>query len=290
MLNMTEIKGRINSIEQTRKITKAMQLISTVKMRKAMQKHDQNATYIDLLRGIIKDILLHRGDIAHPFLEIRKGNRTAFLVIAGDKGLAGPYNSNILNMALEHMRNVDEKYIFTVGHMATSFFNRKNHMVNVEFLHTAQNPGLHHARQIAEVLIDLYTQNHIDKIEILFTDMITSVTQEPKAFTLLPLELEYFADVDVETTFTGTYEYDPSPETVFDILVPQYIIGIIFSSLVESYACEQFSRMQAMDSATENADKMVSNLRKEYSRARQASVTNEMIEVANATNAVVGNL
>lgn len=288
MMNMTEIKNRITSIEQTRKITKAMHLISTVKMRKALERYEQNATYIERLRSGIKDIILHSTDIHNPFLDSRPGNRTAFIVIAGDKGLAGPYNANILKMALNHMQDTEERFIFTVGHMATNFFNRKKYMVDVEFLHTAQNPKLLNARQIAEVIIDLYEQNLIDRVEIIYTKMITTLSQEPTALTLLPLDQSFFADVEVNSNFKGAFQYDPSPKKVFDIMIPQYIIGVIYAALVQAFACEQCARMSAMDSATQNADEIISKMKRLYSRARQAAVTNEMLEVVNGTNAVQG--
>ncbi|MEX1376948.1 MAG: ATP synthase F1 subunit gamma [Eubacteriales bacterium] len=286
-MNITEIKNRISSIQQTRKITKAMHLISTVKMRKALSKLEKNATYLERLRMTIKDILTHSGDIEHPFIQDCNGARTAFIVVAGDKGLAGPFNYNVLNMAIKHMENVEERYLFTIGHMATSFFNRKNYMVDIEFLHTAQNPELYHARQISEVLIDLFVQGHVDKIEIIYTHLISTISQEPRAITILPIDLDFFEDVKVDSAFSGTFQYDPSPKSVFDILVPQYLIGVIYSVLVQSYASEQCSRMSAMDSATQNADDMIKDLSLVYSRARQAAVTNEMLEVANATNAVL---
>ena len=216
-----------------------------------------------------------------------KKTRPILTVIAGDKGLAGPFNNNVLNMAVKHMESCEERYLFTIGHMATSFFNRKNYMVDIEFLHTAQNPELYHARQISEVLIDLFVQGHVDRIEIIYTHLISTLSQEPRAITILPMDIDFFSDVQNESVFSGTFQYDPSPKSVFDNLVPQYLIGIIYSVLVQSYASEQCSRMAAMDSATENADDIIKDLRLKYSRARQAAVTNEMIEVANATNAVL---
>ena len=213
------------------------------------------------------------------------GDRTAFIVIAGDKGLCGPYNHNILNMAVKEMEGIEEKYIFTVGHMATSFFNRKNYMVDIEFLHTAQNPQLENARQIAEVIIDLYNQKLIDRVKILYTHLITTLKQETRVIELLPLERRAFEDVELEHEFSGTFQYDPSPEVVFDDLVPQYIIGVIFAALVQAYASEQSNRMTAMESATDNADKIISRLSHEYTRARQTAITNEITEIINGANA-----
>ncbi|MCK5130371.1 MAG: F0F1 ATP synthase subunit gamma, partial [Clostridiales bacterium] len=202
MINMSEIKNRIGAIGQTRKITSAMHLISSVKLRKALEKQSMNKAYIDRIRSILKDILIHSGEIEHPFINDKPGSRTAFIVIAGDKGLAGPYNHNVLKKALKEMEGIDEKYIFTVGHMATSFFNRKNHMVDVEFLHTAQNPQLENARQIADVIIDLYKQKHIDKVKIIYTHFVSAMIQQTRVLEILPLEMSAFDDVEVDNHFT----------------------------------------------------------------------------------------
>ncbi len=288
MINMHEIKNRIGAISQTRKITKAMHLISTVKMRNALEKQAKNKTYIDKIRSIIKDVLVYSYDISHPFLNENPGDRTAYIVIAGDKGLCGPYNHNVLNMAVKEMEGIEEKYIFTVGHMATSFFNRKNYMVDIEFLHTAQNPQLENARQIAEVIIDLYNQKLIDRVKIIYTHLITTLSQEARVLELLPLSRKAFKDVELEHKISGTFQYDPSPKIVFDDLVPQYIIGVIFAALVQAFASEQSNRMTAMESATDNADKIIGVLNHDYTRARQSAITNEITEIINGANAAKG--
>lgn len=286
MQNMNDIKHRIQSIAQTRQITKAMHLISTVKMRKAVNRYEANSLYIDKIRSTIKDILLHCGEINHPFLEHRPGKRTAYLVIAGDKGMCGAYNHNILKLAMEHISQPGQDNIFTVGHMATEFFHRRHLMVDIEFLHTAQDPALYNARQIAEVLIDLYTQNLIDRVEIIFTRMISTLNQAPQALTLLPLGLDTLADVTTESEYSGTVIYEPSPEIVFDTLVPQYVTGVVYATLVQAFASEQSARMRAMSSATDNADDMIEQLQIDYRRARQAAITNEINEIIGGTNAV----
>lgn len=279
MVNINEIKSRTRAVEQTRKITKAMHLISTVKMRRALLRYDKNATYMHKLRATIKEILLHVGELSHPFLEDREGSRRAFLVIAGDKGLCGSYNTNVLKVALKEIEESSERYIFTVGHMATQFFNRKNQMVDVEFLHTAQNPELENARQIADTFIDLYNQDMIDEVVLVYTDLESTVKQTPKMIKLLPLELEDFSDIDVQMNFVGEFSYEPDAKAVFNALVPQYIIGIIYAALVQSFASEQCARMQAMESSTDNADDMLKKLNQDYRRARQNAVTQEMLEI-----------
>jgi F-type H+-transporting ATPase subunit gamma len=286
MLNMNEIKQRIRSIRQTRQITKAMYLISSVKLKKAMDRYAQNAFYIDRIRSIMKDILLHLGEVDHPFLQHRTGNRTAFLVIAGDKGLAGAYNHNVLSLASRRYWRPTSGTCSRWDTWPLSFFHRRKIMVDVEFLHTAQNPKLSNARQIAEVFIDLYEQNLIDKVYIIYTHMINTMHQQLRVLKLLSLELSDFEDVKAEEAHFGSLEYDPDPNTVFESLVPQYVIGIVYATLVQAYASEQSCRMHAMDNATHNADEMIDNLDREYRRARQTAVTQEIIEVVSGNNVI----
>ena len=286
MQNISDIKRRIKGIQQTRQITKAMYLISSVKLRKALNRYEKNATYIDKLRATMKDILLHAGDITHPFLQPRPEARTAYIIIAGDKGLAGAYNHNVLSTALKLVQGTPDHFIFTVGHVATQFFNRKGHMVDIEFLHTAQDPQMGNARMIAESLVDLYRQDLIDRISIVYTHMYSTFHQEPRVLTLLPLDIENFKDVQTETQYSGSMLYEPSLDSVFQSLVEQYVDGLVYATLVQSYASEQSARMRAMDSATDNANKMIDQLDQEFRRARQAAITNEIIEIVSGTNSV----
>lgn len=286
MLSISDIRRRITSIQQTRQITKAMHLISTVKLRKALNRYEKNSKYIEKIRATLKDILLHAGDITHPYMQQRSGNRTAYLVIAGDKGLAGAYNQNVLHTALKLMENTEENYVFTIGHVATQFFNRKGFLVDIEFLHTAQDPQIFNAKTIAESLTDLYQMDMIDKIVIVYTHVVSTFIQQPRVLTLLPLELGSLEDVEAETQYRGTMIYEPSPDVVYRSLVEQYLIGIVYATLVQSYASEQSARMRAMDSATENAEKMIDELHQEFRRARQAAITSEIIEIVSGANTV----
>ena len=286
MQSISDIKRRIHSIQQTRQITKAMYLISSVKLRKALNRYEKNTQYIEKIRATMKDILLHSGDIEHPYLQPRTGKRTAVVVIAGDKGLAGAYNHNVLNTAKKVIDEVDERYIFTIGHVATQFFNRKGHMVDIEFLHTAQDPQLFNARMIAESLADLYKQNYIDRIVIVYTHVISTFSQQPRVLELLPLNIDNFDDVEPEVQYCGTMIYEPTPEIVYNTMVEQYLIGLVYAALVQSYASEQSARMRAMDSATGNAEEMIEGLNQEFRRARQAAITNEIIEIVSGANTV----
>ncbi len=286
MQSISDIKRRIRSIQQTRQITKAMYLISTVKLRKALNRYEKNSKYIDKIRATMKDILIHAGEIHHPFLEQRSGHRTAYLVIAGDKGLAGAYNHNVLSEALRQINQTQETYVFTIGHVATQFLNHKGHDVDIEFLHTAQDPQMYNARAIADTLADMYEQDLVDRIAVVYTHMYSTFSQHPRTLTLLPMDLESLNDVEAEFEYRGTVIYEPSPEDVYRNLVGQYLVGMLYAVLVQAYASEQSARMRAMDSATENAEKMMDDLNQEFRRARQAAITNEIIEIVSGTNTV----
>ena len=286
MESRLEIKNRIKSVSDTRQITKAMYLISISKIKKALDRYEANSAYFQKVRLTLKHILLQTQNIEHPFLEQRIEGRAAYIVIAGDKGLAGGYNHNVLNLAYQQIKDKKEKYIFTVGQIAREFFSRKGFMVDVEFLHIAQNPSLYNARLIAHDIIDLYKNNMMDEVYVIYTHMASSIKHEPKVIKLLPVELSDFDDVQLDENLKSDIIYEPSGIVVFDMLIPQYIIGLIYATLVQSYASEHSARMHAMDSATRNADKMIAGLKMQYNRARQSAITQEISEIIGGADAL----
>ena len=279
MQNVSEIKHRIKSVTETRHITKAMELISISKMRKAIVKYENNLTYFNLVRDTIKDIMLHSDINRKHFFRRRSGNRAAYIVIAGDKGLAGGFNSGVLNLAYSHMQAHPERYVFTIGHIAGEFFERKGQKVDLNFEHVTQSPSLHDARGIARDIIELYEQKLMDEVYVVYTKLVSTVKQVPTVVKLLPVELEDLEDARVKDDSTSRLRYDPSPEEVLGVLVPQYVIGLIYATLVHSVASEHCARMLAMGSANKNADGMLEKLTLSYNRARQEAVTNEIIEI-----------
>jgi len=279
MNNTNEIRHRIKSVKDTRQITKAMELISISKMKRALTRYENNAVYFDSVRYTIKDILMHSHDIEHKYTMHRLDKRAAYIVIAGDKGLAGGYNHNVLNMAWEHMQIHEQRYIITIGQIAREFFESKNQQVDLEFTHVSQSPTLHDARGICRDILNLYDQNLMDEVYVVYTKLITTINQKPKIIKLLPVEIDDLEDIDVKSSYTGDILYDPTPKAVLNVLVPQYLVGAIFATLVQSVASEQCARMVAMNSANKNADKMLTDLNLQYNRARQEKVTNELLEI-----------
>lgn len=281
MADTAEIKHRIKSIGDTHQITKAMELISVAKMHKAMAKHAAGSVYFDTVRYTVKDILRHSTDIHHKYIDHRPDSRTAYIVIAGDKGLAGSYNANVLNLAWEHMQKRPVHYVITIGQMARAFFESKKQSVDLEFTHAVTNPTMHDARGIMRDILELYDRNLMDEVIVAFTKMESTVVQTPQLIRLLPIMEE---DIRVENapSYGGQLDYDPSPEEVLNVLVPQYLVGLIYSTLTHSSASEHASRMLAMSNANKNAEKILEDLNLEYNRSRQSAITAELLDLSNA--------
>ncbi|HEY8390709.1 MAG TPA: ATP synthase F1 subunit gamma [Clostridia bacterium] len=288
MKNLTDIKHRIKSIAETRKITKAMETISIAKMRKALSIFESNMVFYNRIRTVMTDIIRHTKDVDNIYLKPRKGDRSIFIVIASDKGLAGGYNNNVLVEAWKKIENIKDKHIFTVGQVAREFFQKRNIMVDIEFTHLTQDPTFFDAVNIVESVIDLYKKNLTDKVYIVYTEMINSTSMRPNILKLLPLsEQEVTKDIkedeDKDEYYFKELYYDPSPEEVLHELVPQYLAGIVYGALVQSVASEHSSRMMAMSNATRNASEILEQLNLDYNRARQESITNEISEIVSAS-------
>ena len=286
MANMSDIRHSIRSISDMEQITRAMHLISTSKMRKAVAKYETNHEHFVRVRTTIKDILAHSHELTHPYIGESEGGKAAYVVIAADKGLCGGYNHNVLNHAYSAILKSEEPYILTVGQEARVFFERKGFSIDVEFLHVAQNPSLYYARGITQDLLELFDNGIMDEVYVVYTHFMSAMRQEPRVLKLLPLSLSNFEDVSAETQYSAEMYYHPTPREVFDILVPQFIIGLVYGCLVSSLASEQCARMIAMENATNNAEERIADLTMQYNRARQAAITTEISEIMGALEAL----
>ena len=285
MRSLADVKNSIRAIGDTSKITNAMKLISTSKMQKAIQRYDANLLYFNRVRSALKDILVHSHELHHTFLEKHEKGRPAYIVIAADKGLCGAYNHNILNFAYDFM-TPDDKFVITIGQEARAFFERKNIPIDVEYLHISQNPTLYEARNLADDLSKMYKDSEMNEVYLLYTRYYSSVKQVPTALKLLPVELSSFADIETELEYESEMNYHPSPKQVFDVLVPQYIIGLVYGALIQAFASENSARMMAMDSSSKNAEEMLGKLNIELNRARQQAITMEITEIVGAMEAL----
>jgi F-type H+-transporting ATPase subunit gamma len=281
MSSIAEIRHHIKVVRDTSKITRAMYLISSAKMKKAMRMHDQNQLYFLRVRSDIRFIMDNIGEsISNPYYR-QHGKKTGYVVIAGDKGLCGGYNSEVLKLARRTIQDGvhEERYLFTLGHMASDYFMRLNMNPDVDFLHVMQDPSLQNARQITSTLCKLFREKELDEVYIIYTVLQKMGQLKPTVLRLLPVLREDFGDAPILHAPTGPLMFHPSAAEVLDTMVPHYLVGLVYSALVQSYASEQSARMSAMDAATRNADEMLGRLNLEFNHARQAIITQEISEI-----------
>ncbi len=290
--NMREIKLRIKSINQMRQITKAMKLISASKLKKARAQLEETLPYFSKVRETIAEILAHSGDVESKYINFgnkQSGSKKAYIIITGDKGLAGGYNSNIKKLAEQAIGpDKDNALLLVAGNSGRSYFVKKDYKVHTEFDYVVQNPTVYRAREVAEIILDLYNKNEVDEVFIVFTQMVSAISLEPKLLKLLPLEIGALReDVKAEDIIIDEqFKYEPSSSVVLDVLIPKYIKGIMYGAFVEAFTSEQNARMTAMDSATKNADEMLQKLNLYYNRARQAAITQEISEIVGGAAAL----
>ncbi len=327
MASTKEILNRINSIQDTMKITRAMYMMSSMKLRKAKQKlADTEPFFIGTQIGIAEN-LAHFPDIRHIYFDNRIEDenesikKRGIVVFTGDKGMAGAYNHNAIKLAEERIANFskDEYKLFVVGEVGRAYFINAGYNVDETFLYSANNPTMHRARIISEYLIDLYNREELDRIDVIYTKMINSVTEETCVERLLPLKTHKFLkekaqaienqaeDVaaqelsesakhvhsinsyELEAIQNGGdswYPFYPSLKTVLEQLVHNHFTAFIYGAMVECSASEENARMMAMQSATDNAEAILHELSIEYNRVRQAQITQEITEVIGGAKAL----
>lgn len=286
MANTREIKERISSIKDTRKITNAMYMISTNKLRKAKAALEKTEPYFYTMQSAMAYIMKHFPEIKHPFFDSRPKldltqRKTGFIVVTADKGLAGAYNHNIIKLATEMLdANKGESKLYVVGQVGMRHFEKHGYGVDEHFMYTAQNPSLGRARRISEFLIDKYLNGELDDIYILYTRMDKN-TAEPEIRQLLPIVPESYirrnTRIDIHLDDIPML---PSPEAMVTSLVPSCVTGFIYGALIESYCSEQNMRVMAMQNATDSANEMLQSLSIEYNRMRQAAITQEITEIS----------
>lgn len=292
MASMSEIRTRISSVQDTMKITNAMYLISSAKLRKAKSGHEKVSPYFRLLQQTIADILDRCPDLEEDFFEEtsprtipENGKRRTIIVISSDKGLAGSYNHNVFKKVEELIADDSENTLILVGHMAVNYFkNFKNVTIDEKHIYPAADPAMYRARDIAEHIIEQFLENEVDEVYVVYTDMINSMSFETQTKRIMPLSTKMFENIEVGENLREPV-FSPSPEAVIKHVAPNYIKGLIYGAMVESYACEQSARMTAMDNATTNAKDMIRELSLAYNRERQAAITQEITEIVGGASA-----
>ena len=285
MANTKEIQSRMKSIQDTMKITNAMYMISSSKLKKSKKSLEDTEPYFYTLQSTMSRILRHIPDIKSIYFDQRENKspserHTGYIVVTADKGMAGAYNHNVLKVAEEHLQQSDNPVLFVLGELGRQYFEHKKFPIEEQFHYTVQNPTLNRARNIAETILEWYSQEKLDEVYIIYTRMVNAVQAEAEVLQLLPLKK---ADFSSQSIPIGVKMEElallPTPEAVMNRIVPDYIVGFIYGALVESYYSEQNSRMMAMQAATDSAKDMLKELDILYNRARQAAITQEITEV-----------
>ena len=270
MANAREIQSRMKSIKDTMKITNAMYMISSSKLSKARTDLKNTEPYFFTMQDALAKILMESPDAGNRFFDQRsdlapEDRKKGYIVVTADKGMAGAYNHNVIK-------------IFVVGEVGRRYFETKNIPVDIDFKYTAQNPNMNRARYIAEQVTELFVSGELDEVYIIYTKMINSLNVQAECHQLLPLEQEQIS-VHRDRKYYDQVAFLPSPDEVFEHIVPNYVAGFVYGALVESYCSEHNARMTAMQTATNAAKDMLNQLTIDYNRARQSAITQEITEV-----------
>lgn len=281
MAGLREIQNRIRSIQDTRKITNAMYLISSTKLKKARKELADTEPYFYALQNILRRIQRHLPNMESPYFEKEghKSKKMGLLVISGDKGLAGAYNHNIMKLAEGFLKDSSrEVHLFVVGETGRQYFASQHIPIEENFKYTAQDPTFNRARWIAGTLLDQYMAGDLDEVHVIYTRMENVMQSVAKDKRVLPLVRPEMHGIPIDVR-QEEFSLRPTPEQALDAIVPNYVAGFVYGALVESFCSEQNARMMAMDSATDNADALLKDLNTMYNRARQATITQEITEV-----------
>ena len=289
MAGMKEIRTHIKSVEQTLKITNAMYLLASANLRKARERLAGVEPYFRRIESTITDILEHSPDVEHRFFDQRpritvQSRRVGFVVITGDKGLAGSYNHSSLRLAERHITETPNPIVFPVGQVGRTYFSRRGIPVEEAAFQTAQNPAMWRARDLSEELILRFAHGELDEVCVLYTDMRSALHLEPTLRRLLPLTREGFSHGGRERA-RQSMTYLPSVEAVMDLLVAEYVKGELFGAMTESYCSEQNARMAAMKSSSDSARELLRELGLSLNQARQAAITQEITEIVGGAQA-----
>lgn len=278
-----EIKSRIKGVSSTRQITKAMELVSSSKLKRARRSLEESRPYYNTVLENIQDILAFEKNLRHPLLDNREIKNSLYIVLTADRGLAGGYNSSIMRLVEDTIREKgNDSKLITIGTKARDYFTRRDYDVAQSFIGISEDPDFYHAKRIGEKALELYKEKQVDEINVVYTRFTSTISQEAKILKLLPS-----AEVEKESgNKRVVVEFEPSAEDVLSYLIPKYVESSIYGALIEASASEQAARRLAMDAATENADEIIEDLEVSFNRARQAAITMEISEIVSGADAL----
>ena len=285
MASMKEIKRRRGSIQSTRQITKAMQLVSTVKLQKTRARAEEGKPYFSLVYETMFSILSKSGNVDHRFLRSASQGKKAVIVISSNRGLAGGYNNSIAKL-VETSFSKEEALIYAIGKKAKDTLERRGYEIAGEYNEVITDPMYQDAVDITKKLLSDYEAGKIAEIYVVYTHFKNTVVHVPTLKKLLPVSIDEQEEEEVEIKTNLLMNYAPNEEEVLEAIVPKYITAIIYGSLQQAIASENGARMSAMENATNNADELIDKLLLKYNRARQGAITQELTEIVAGANAI----
>jgi F-type H+-transporting ATPase subunit gamma len=287
MASGKEIRGKIASVKNTQKITRAMEMVAASKMRKAQDRMRASRPYADKIRNVIHHLAQAHPEYQHPYLISHEPKRIGFIVVSSDRGLCGGLNTNLFRTLLRTMREWDEKGIpielCTIGQKASAFFRRFGGKIVAQATHLGDSPHVEDLIGAIKVMLDNYQDGNVDRLYLVFNEFINTMTQRPTVEQLLPVNV---VKVDEKLEHHWDYLYEPEASQVLGQLLVRYIESLVYQGVVENIACEQAARMVAMKAASDNAGNLIDDLQLAYNKARQAAITQELSEIVSGAAAL----
>ncbi|MCC5860846.1 MAG: F0F1 ATP synthase subunit gamma [Gammaproteobacteria bacterium] len=286
MSGTKEIRGKIKSVKNTQKITKAMEMVAASKMRKAQDRMEAGRPYAQRIQRVIGHLMEVDPDYTHPYLVRREARRVGYVIVSTDRGLAGGLNVNLFRRLVPEIKGWADQGIEVelclIGAKAVAFFRRLDVNIVAATTHLGETPGMADLIGAMRVMLDGYTEGRLDRLFLAHNVFVNTMSQKPEINTVLPVDI---ADRE-ELPKYWDYIYEPSPEALLDTILERYIESQIYRAVVENGACEQAARMVAMKSATDNAGDLIGRLQLQYNKARQAAITKELAEIVGGAAAV----
>ncbi|MBP9996018.1 MAG: ATP synthase F1 subunit gamma [Lachnospiraceae bacterium] len=279
MASMRDIKRRKSSIQSTGQITKAMKLVSTVKLQRSKQAAQNSKGYFDYMYKTVQSMLAKAGNIDHPYVNTSECKKKAVIMITGNRGLAGGYNSNVVKLITRGNLPKEDLILYTLGHKGREAMHRYGYELAEDYSTMIDAPEYIDAMRLSSVLLNAYRNGEIGEIYLAYTRFKNTVVHEPVLMKLLPVEKGEETDVVETNAGNVPMNFEPAEDEALDMIIPKYVTSIIYGAMIESVASENGARMQAMDNATTNAEEMIEKLTLQYNRARQGSITQELTEI-----------
>ena len=286
MATMREIKRRRGSIQSTQQITKAMKLVSTVKLQKARGRAENSKAYFEYMYKTVTSMLAKAGDVDHPYLKGGNSDNIGIVVITSNRGLAGGYNANIVRMIMASDLPKEKVRLYTVGRKGADGLARKGYTITADYSDVIDEPTFADAKEMGKQLLTDFANGEIGEIYVAYTEFKNTVSHIPKLMKLLPVNPEDLQAEQEEQDELALMNFEPNEEEAISLLIPKYLTSILYGAFVEAVASENGARMQAMDSATSNADEIIATLSLAYNRARQGAITQELTEIIAGAEAI----